>query len=549
MTAVRAILQRTDSDNDRGIALIGVVLAMAVLSLLLLSSLAYALQSSKPARADQDAKTAVAAAEAGIDEYISRLNANDNYWKNGNSDTTNPAFSTAGQVIQGTGTAGARFRYTLLSTASETAQNGQIRLQVTGVSGVDTGGAAVSRTLTATLKPKGFLSYVYLSDIEAQDPSLIAGEPASCGNYHYATATTPARSTTTCNPYEIVWASGDVVNGPLHSNDSLKIEGPVTFKSAKTETSWPAAMTATKTWWGSQNAPLGAGGFLPKYAPHVDLPESNNKLLANVEPDVDGDATTPVGPGCYYTGATRIILQGTTMRVLSPSTKSTSTPARCYAVGTAGTEQTVAIPPVIYVDSTTATCVLGAVGYPAAGEEYTLGTATDVAWKAPSASDANTNYACSRGSAYVQGSSATQVTIAAKDDVVITGNVTLAGGLVGTNVVGLIAGNCVWVYHPLKDGTTTNQLTTGNHVNNISAAILALRHSFVVQNARSGAGLGTLNVSGSIAQKHRGIVGTSGGSTGYIKNYFYDNRLSYLQPPFFLTPSSSPWQLSTMTDK
>jgi Tfp pilus assembly protein PilX len=537
--------------NDQGIALVTVMFSMAILSLFLLSSLAYALQGTVPARRDQDAKTAIGAAEAGIDEYISRLNANDNYWQNGNIDSTNAAFTTAGQVIQGTGTSGARYTYSLLTTATQTAANGVIRLQVTGMSSAGTGGTTVSRTLTATLQPKGFLSYVYLSDVEVIDPDLV-GDPAACANYYYNTATTSARSSSGCS--EIQWTGGDTVQGPLHSNDALQINGAVNFTSVKTETSCPAAAPTPappspnscpgpKSWWGSQNPPL--SGFSPKYAPSIALPTSNNTLLANVEPDVDGDSSTPVGPGCYYTGATRIILQGTTMKVLSPSTTRSDIPSRCYNRSTPTVEQTVTIPPVIYVDSTSSGCTLGAVGYPATNEKYTAGSSTAPSW------GTSTNYACSRGSAYVEGNADTQVTIAAKDDVVVTGDITLTSPT-GTDVVGLIAGNYAWVYHPIRSGTNNNLLATTDNVNNIQVAILALRHSFVVQNWGTGAPLGTLNVLGSISQKFRGPVGTGSGSsisTGYYKNYVYDTRLAYLQPPYFLKATDSPWQVATVTDK
>ena len=29
--------------------------------------------------------------------------------------------------------------------------------------------------------------------------------------------------------------------------------------------------------------------------------------------------------------------------------------------------------------------------------------------------------------------------------------------------------------------------------------------------------------------------------SGYNKSYFYDTRLKYLSPPYFLTPASSAW--------
>ena len=59
--------------------------------------------------------------------------------------------------------------------------------------------------------------------------------------------------------------------------------------------------------------------------------------------------------------------------------------------------------------------------------------------------------------------------------------------------------------------------------------MLAIKHSFIVDNYNCGAPLGTLNVNGAIAQKFRGAVGTGGGGsdTGYLKNYNYDERLQY----------------------
>ena len=53
-------------------------------------------------------------------------------------------------------------------------------------------------------------------------------------------------------------------------------------------------------------------------------------------------------------------------------------------------------------------------------------------------------------------------------------------------------------------------------------------------------------MTGAIAQKFRGTVGTfSGGtvSTGYIKDYNYNDRLRYREPPYFLDPVQSAWQI------
>jgi hypothetical protein len=161
-----------------------------------------------------------------------------------------------------------------------------------------------------------------------------------------------------------------------------------------------------------------------------------------------------------------------------------------------------------------------------------------------------TDYTRTRGTAYVEGTASGKVTVAAKDDIVITRDL-VANDPTGTDIVGLVAGNNIWVYHPVNRWGN-NLLNSANTVNNIDAAILSLRHSFLVQNWAEGNVLGTLNVTGSMAQKYRGPVGTGyvGGPavSGYIKNYVYDTRLKVMQPPYFLKPESSPWQVTSTTD-
>jgi Tfp pilus assembly protein PilX len=584
--------------GDEGVALISVLGMMMVLSLFLVTSLAFVLQNATGSRRNQDAKAALAAAEAGLEEYIARLNADSNYFVLGNTDTGNAAFSAGGRVVPGVNGLLTKYSYSVLSSPSDVTRDGALRIQVTGTSQPNSGSANVSRTITATLKPRGFLRYVYVSDVEVIDPTLTVDAvpwvtyngssywnsgsfgtryryygsktqiQADCGRHYYdgrqtasytASAATPVYvydttgNTTTqtitaggtvagyysgqCG--EIQWASNDVIHGPFHSNDGLQINGSVLFSDPLTETSWSNPPSASKRWWGTGTP--STSGYKPVYGASIPLPSGNSSLLQYVEPDVDGDTSTPAGPGCYYTGATRIIFTGNSMKVFSPYT--TTAPSRCLDTSNRANEQTKSIPPVIYVDSLGTSCAAGSssgVGYPKSGESTTVGTTTD--------------YSCNRGTAYVSGSYDSQVTVAAKDDVVVTGDVTDADNQTTTNILGLIAGNYVWVYHPVNS-LGNNVLTTG--VYNIDAAILALRHSFLVQNWNQGSALSTstatkLNVTGSIAQKYRGPVGTGNGvsaSTGYLKNYVYDSRLLVLQPPYFLTPDASPWSVSKISDK
>jgi type II secretory pathway pseudopilin PulG len=514
---------RRPHGEEAGVALIAVIIAIMVISTFLLISLKYGLDSSSSARRDQDSKTATAAAQAGIDEYLSRLNATPDYYLKANVDAANPAF-TGGQTIPGTGSAGGTFTYRLLTTASSTAQDGLVRLQVAGKS------RNVTRTLTASLRTKGFLNQIYFSDFEVGDPAL-TNTSTNCGKYYYSGRS----SLNGCS--EIQWTGGDTVRGPLHSNDALQINGAVNFTNRVTETAWPAtknAASGTKTWWGTAAAGS-LSGYTPHYADPIAMPDTNTTLAAYTTPGANGTST---GPGCYYTGATKITFAGKYMSVTSPNTSLTATPARCRPGAS------VLVPPVIYVDETSSTCT--GVGYPATSE-VASGSADTSYWTS-NGSSKTTNYRCGRGTAFISGTVDTQVTVASADDIVITGDLKVADNLGGTDVIGLIADNNVWIYHPVNS-SSANLLTTP--VRTVQAAILSVSHSFVVQNWALGSPLGTLNVSGAIAQKFRGPVGTGSGSTiatGYYKNYVYDPRLAYLQPPYFLAPASNQWLVADVTD-
>jgi hypothetical protein len=61
-----------------------------------------------------------------------------------------------------------------------------------------------------------------------------------------------------------------------------------------------------------------------------------------------------------------------------------------------------------------------------------------------------------------------------------------------------------------------------------------------------------LTVTGAIAQRYRGPVGTFSGSnlaSGYAKNYNYDQRLKYDSPPKFLDPVASAWEVVTWAER
>ena len=63
-----------------------------------------------------------------------------------------------------------------------------------------------------------------------------------------------------------------------------------------------------------------------------------------------------------------------------------------------------------------------------------------------------------------------------------------------------------------------------------------------MQNYKAGSDQGDLYVPGSIAQRWRGAVGTTGG-TGYDKNYVYDPRLTFSAPPNWPHWVNAQWTL------
>jgi hypothetical protein len=270
------------------------------------------------------------------------------------------------------------------------------------------------------------------------------------------------------------------------------------------------------------------------------MPSSNTSIKVETDP--------PNGQGCLYTGPTKIVLNAAgSMTVESPLTRVTRS--------TCPTNGTGPLPPngVIYVQ-----------GVPAASSDpnYT-GTCTALPpgrnhLGYPFANDITAGYGCFDGDVFIEGQLKGQLTVAAADTIIITDDLTYVNGVTGNDILGLVADNSIEVYHPVSCTRSRDQgcdLPVGgssffiNPV--ISAAMISLAHSFIVQNYRVGSPKGILTVNGAIAQQFRGPVGTFSGSstaTGYEKNYTYDQRLKYLSPPHFLDPVASAWGAVTWNE-
>lgn len=581
--------------QEDGFALLTVIGSMAVVSLFLLSSLAYVLNSMSPSRGDQDTKAAVAAAQAGIDEYVARLNANDTYWTRGNVDCDNPALTppTAGTCttprpskgvpVPGT-TDRATYKYRLLSTTASTTADGVIRLEVTGNS------REKSRELVAELTPSGFLQYIYYTDFESNDPALSDAAPRAdvngvnfrqdtgsktykiwytdqtlsdefCRTKHWYEGRDDPKYTVgkyfeyslpydnngnvngpTTGPVERQASSSNVVSfgcGEIQFTGGDKITGPLKTNDAMllTGSPWFTSRKTETAYTNPTNATRPWRGDGTPSTGTTSEPGFRPVTGTRLEmPDSNAElvnAATTTANGCVFTGATRIKFRSDgKMDVTSPAT-SGAVP-RCYSGGSS--QQTKNLPSVIYVQEATS-CTSG-VGYPNSNESLSRG--------------ANPDFDCKRGNAYVSGTVSGRVTIGTANDVVVVGDTTYKDGLTGTDTLGLIPQNNAWIYHPVKnDGSNL----LGTPVTKVDAAILSVQHSFIVQNYNQGAeissgGTNKLRVRGAIAQRFRGPVGTSGGGgrTGYLKDYSYDPRLLNAPPPYFLKPLTSPYAVTKVTD-
>ncbi|SDC21408.1 hypothetical protein SAMN05216410_1399 [Sanguibacter gelidistatuariae] len=552
--------------DESGFALVLVIGVSSALTILLVAGVALALGSQRKARTDQDWSSAMAAAYAGVEEYQSRLANDTAYVRFGNPAAqfssastnltlptglaSNPAFGIGktGTWAEVAGSGGsAHFRYEVDSSTYSTA--GQLRLRATGRAGGET------RTIVADLKQQGFIDFLYFTDYEIQDPS-ISGKATSCVKHYWE-----GRTGTSCG--EIQFGGSDVVDGPVHSNDTLRI-CDATFKgivsTAYNPTTGLKYLAQGSTGTSCTGAVFENGK--PVYSPSIPMPPTNSELRREVRNDLAAEVPRP---GCLYTGPTSIKLNSDgTMTVRSPWTKKTvvsGSPATAGAIssqcGTPGTGSNqlgsatgakITVPDhnVVYIQNvpslssdpnfatTAATTCKGASG--AAGNGIGYPVANEVV---PTASA----YGCNVGDAFVEGTLDGQLTIATENHIYITGDIKYKSA--ADDMLGLVANNVVWVWNPVKSDKSNLLSDSGRR---IDAAILSVAHTFQVQNYDQGVSRGTLTINGAISQKFRGTVGLISGtaiSSGYKKAYKYDTRFRYTAPPKFLSPVTTTYGVST----
>lgn len=589
--------------DDSGMAMVLVMGSMVTLLVLVLAGLAYVMQSERFARHDQDYSSAMSAAQAGIDDYISQLNRNDSYYARvdcanvalkGPMTTTNScgwsASTAAGwqAVSPGTQVADApHFHYSVDSSKALT--DGTVMVTSTGRS------KGVYRTIEAAVGKGGSTDFVYYTDFESADPANTISYPNgapndSCGRRGNSLAKYFWQTRTGCS--EITFIANDTLDGRVFSNDAILSNNAQFQMGIESANSSCVNVTATTSTWSRclRSGSTARFGKQPAYSSALYLQDTSAEFATY--------------PGCHYYGATRIIFNaGGTMTVWSKDsnfsgariaipTPDGKVPSCGTGAGLASANgATVPVPheQVVYVASSPTAdrrqLYGGEIGGPS-GSKLPLGTYAQGLTPRSGASytyDLNMTDATrlnGEGNLYVEGVLKGRLTVAAEQSVIATGDMVLAGGRFGDDMLGLVATNSVEVMHPRmvtvsatgrnsswswaapanegeagtgsypNDGTwpkrytdpTTNRIVPTSGIQ-IAGSIQTLQHSFFVQRYNIGPKKGTLQVTGSIAQRWRGAVGSGSGSsmTGYDKLYTYDLRLKFSAPPYFPHWANSEW--------
>jgi len=492
----------------------------------------------------RDRKSAYAAAEAGLNFYQYHLDQDNDYWlkctdvKPPNLTEKSPVNDewdgTGGDPRNWRNVPGSDARYTieLLPAPGKSAcvendeesmidpATGTFRIRVTGAA---RDGSAVKRSIVASFRRKSFLDFLWFTHLETTDPkNYPAG--STTGKADWAAINCPfTRGTRSSSCTDINFVTGDWMHGPMHTDDNFLICGqpkfgrdgqdsngndyndPIEAVLASPASGWVANTGSSCT--GVEDPTVYPDDKIDSGAQPITLPTTNSSLKSLAK------------TGYSFVGKTTLLLKGNSMDVTNA--------AAGYATPT-----NVPLPPngVIYVDNAAS---------PACKPTPPL----------------STDYADTRdpgcGNLFVGGHSAQSLTLAAKNDIVVTRTPTTKTDSSGNTVygllrdddsvmLGLVADNFVRVQHDVSGGANVDPPASFE----IDSAIVALSHSFTVDNYTQGAHLGNLTVNGAIAQLYRGAVGQGGGSgPGYLKDYWYDDRLKYRTPPYFLQPVAASWHV------
>lgn len=592
MTPDEQLRHHRRGGDDSGVVLVTVLLAALVLSLLAATLVVYVTRQMPQAAQHEDRQASLAAAEAGVEDYLQRINADPEYYLRGKVDPANPSFQ--GFVpVPGAQDGSARYRIDAVDIASVPTR-GVVVVEATGQVG------GQSRSIRVELARKKFTDYAYMSDLEVNDPRNAAKYPKThtpggetiaqvetrCGRYAWNGRQNTAPTSQDDNCGTISWTNGDKVYGKLHTNDTLGADGNAYFDDiAESGCSAPGCGTVS----GSRYMNYARGGGSPQFrypatgngfgvaaAGIVPFPADNRALKAQAQ----APAT-----GCLFTGPTRIVLRGATADVYNRNSRATNG-AGCGGNYTtkSGSGYKHSVPMtdaglVIYVQSvpadptdpnytapaslySTAPFVPGprparapATYRPSAASAATLPTPDGFPLPEDIGYSALGVYGPSQGDVLIEGTLDGRLTVGAEDDVFITDHLRQQDPT--GDVLGLVANNFLWNYHPVSAnlGGEQYELCGGSCMQDvvIQASIMSVQHAYGTVYPSAGASQGTIRLHGSLVQKWRNNVGDGAFGTtahrGYAKDYRYDPQLRFTQPPHFLQPGSLVWGVSRWAER
>lgn len=538
--------------NEAGFTMIMTVIGLSVIASMVLVAVTAVSGDIHTSRYDLDQKRAFEAAKAGIDDYAYHLFAQNSYWTSCDNVPSPSAVNQVGSTAKRRpvpGTTGATYAIEMLPSTTQATYSqcntsnptlsmlessgtlkGTFRIRSTGFAG-DT-----DASIVATFKPASFLDYVYFTQRETSDPvtygteALINAAYIQCGK------------TIEEDRYEeeiledkgycdvISFVSGDSINGPMHTNDAFVICGSPTLGRTDTD---PVEVSAPPIgWYSTVSVPHSGSSCSGSNKNFKGTFTANSAVLT--PPPTNTELKNLADASFRYKGQYRLCLNGASMTVMTLT-----------AAGTCASPTSV-----VYSGS-----------IPANGIVYFESGVCSSAYTPFNVSYAITEPPSECGNVYVEGNYTGQLTIAAQNDIVVTNNICLEScetklPFSGTGVLGLVANNFVRIYHPHTEvwSSSKNKYVCSANATGtlqdvrIDGAILAIDHSFIVDDYNCGAKLGTLTVNGAIAQKYRGAVGTTGSSgSGYLKSYNYDDRLRYTSPPSFIEPEKTAWVIGRET--
>lgn len=523
--------------------------------------------------------------------------------------------------------------------------------QVLVVGAAGTPGHFQYQQSVTNFSPKnGFLTHLWWSNYEAEPNAKTA--PRTACQYDYRNQYAGPGSACTAPGYApgVYFGPGDVIDGPVFTNDSIYVATDPTFGTPSThrhlapiETADPTCLVVTDPLTGGTSAPPSCQQSPTSRAVYTTT-NSRNGVPRETPPSTDTNLETLAAQGgCVYTGPTTISFLATSsqaaghkvgyMNVYSPETPIYTTDGHTYDAnntraknhnqcigtdirvpdGTPGSKTGGKGNGVIYVKTNAATssctqqdanpydAYVGTVTTERAQIQRTGANRynmTDTTGTVNCAGDAFVHDA-NHGPAGRQSGFAGNLTVAAQNNVVITGPLHYTncgsafsgkapcpyhdGAAAVNDSLGLIANNFVVLNRPVcpsqqsryysyyrqsstdpycaRSGlmkrcaaetsastwtTWQDALCNPGPTIQVDAAILALNHSFTVDNYTAGGTTGKLVFYGAMAQYWRGEVGVFGfQDTGYSKYYTWDSRLQYVSIPYYLTPGTTSWGIAS----